>query len=253
MTYHAGFPMEWVHIDLLRPFPESQLGNKYVFMVVDQFTKWVPDQGARSVARVFMDNFISRLGSPCIIHSDQGRQFESDLFTALCTLLEVTKTRTTGYHPSGNGQVERYNRTLMSLIRAHLDGGSKNWDANIPLLAGAIRGMVNRQTGFTANMMMLGREVKRPIKHLFGKPAELPNKINCDYVRGLATHTRVVHQLARTQLKSSLKVQKDDYDKSIFSTTYIPGDLVYRKNLAFRKGQPKKTEFTWVGPLLVIE
>ena len=148
-------------------------------MVVDmQFTKWVecyplPDQGARSVARAFVDNFISRFGSPCIIHSDQGRQFESDLFTALCTLLEVTKTRTTGYHPSGNGQVERYNRTLMSLIRAHLDGGSKNWDVNIPLLAGAIRGMVNRQTGFTANMMMLGREVKRPIEHLFGKPAEL--------------------------------------------------------------------------------
>ena len=113
--------------------------------------------------------------------------------------------------------------------------------------------MVNRQTGFTANMMMLGREVKRPIEHLFGKPAELPNKINCDCVCGLATHIRVVHQLARTQLKSSLKVQKDDYDKSIFSTTYIPGDLVYRKNLAFRKGQPKKTEFTWVGPLLVIE
>ena len=130
MTYHAGFPMERVHIDLLGPFPESQLGNKYVFMVVDQFTKWVdcyplPDQGARSVARAFVDNFISRFGSPCIIHSDQGRQFESDLFTALCTLLEVTKTRTTGYHPSGNGQVERYNRTLMSLIRAHLDGGSK--------------------------------------------------------------------------------------------------------------------------------
>ena len=50
MTYHAGFPMERVHIDLLGPFPESQLGNKYVFMVVDQFTKWVecyplPDQG----------------------------------------------------------------------------------------------------------------------------------------------------------------------------------------------------------------
>ena len=141
----------------------------------------------------------------------------------------------------------------MSLIRAHLDGGSKNWDVNIPLLAGAIRGMVNRQTGFTANMMMLGREVKRPIEHLFGKPAELPNKTDCEYVRDLATHMRAVHQLARTQLKSSLKVQKDDYDKSIFSTTYIPGDLVYRKNLAFRKGQSKKTEFPWVGPLLVIE
>ena len=88
VTYHAGFPMERVHIDLLEPFPESQSGNKYVFMIFDQFTKCVecyllPDQGANTVARALVDNFIARFGSPCIIHSDQGRQFESDLFAAL--------------------------------------------------------------------------------------------------------------------------------------------------------------------------
>ena len=258
VTYHAGFPMERVHIDLLGPFPDSQSGNKYVFMIIDQFTKWVecyplPDQGANTVARALVDNFIARFGSPCIIHSDQGRQFESDLFTALCTLLEIKKTRTSSYHPCSNGQIERYNRTLMSLIRAHLEGDSQNWDINIPLLAGAIRGMVNRQTGFTANMMMLGRETKRPIEHILGKPTELPDKPNCEYVRHLASHMRTVHLHAREQLKTSLKIQKDDYDKNIFSTTYKPGDMVYRKNLAFHKGQSKKTEMPWVGPLLVIE
>ena len=209
VTYHAGFPMERVHIDLLEPFPESQSGNKYVFMIFDQFTKCVecyllPDQGANTVARALVDNFIARFGSPCIIHSDQGRQFESDLFAALCTLLEIKKTQTSSYHPCSNGQIERYNRTLMSLIRAHLEGDSQNWDINIPLLAGAIRGMVNRQTGFTANMTMLGRETKRPIEHILGKPTELPDKPNCEYVRHLASHMRTVHLHARDQLETSL-------------------------------------------------
>ena len=168
-------------------------------------------------------------------------------------MLEIKKTQTSSYHPCSNGQIERYNRTLMSLIRAHLEGDSQNWDINIPLLAGAIRGMVNRQTGFTANMMMLGRETKRPIEHILGKPTELPDKPNCEYVRHLASHMRTVHLHAREQLKTSLKIQKDDYDKNIFSTTYKPGDMVYRKNLAFHKGQSQKTEMPWVGPLLVIE
>ena len=81
-------------------------------MLVDQFTKWLeayplPDQTAVTVARAVVDNFISRFGCPMVIHTDQGRNFESDLFKAVCTLLEISKTRTTPTHPCSNGQVER--------------------------------------------------------------------------------------------------------------------------------------------------
>ena len=72
-------------MDILGPFPVSDNGNRYVVMLVDQFTKWVeayplPDQTAERVARVVVDNFISRFGSPLVIHTDHGPQFESDLF-----------------------------------------------------------------------------------------------------------------------------------------------------------------------------
>lgn len=36
-----------------------------------------------------------RLGIPFRIHTDQGRKFESALFTELCSLLEIIKSRTT--------------------------------------------------------------------------------------------------------------------------------------------------------------
>ena len=110
-NYHAENPMDMVHIDILRPFPVSDNGNRYILMLVDQFTKWLeayplPDQTAVTVARA-VDNFISRFGCPMVIHTDQGRNFESDLFKAVCTLLEISKTRTTTTHPCSNGQVER--------------------------------------------------------------------------------------------------------------------------------------------------
>ena len=60
-------------------------------------------------------------------HSDQGRNFESTLFAELCKSLEVAKTRTTPYRPSANGQMERYNRTLLAAIRCFVDE-QQEWD-----------------------------------------------------------------------------------------------------------------------------
>ena len=39
--YYAGFPLERVHIDILGPFTESNKGNQYVLMILNQFTKWL--------------------------------------------------------------------------------------------------------------------------------------------------------------------------------------------------------------------
>ena len=40
--------------------------------------------------------------------SDQGREFESDLFAELCKCMEIDKVRTSPYHPSCNGGIERF-------------------------------------------------------------------------------------------------------------------------------------------------
>ena len=133
-------------------------------MIVDQFTKWLecfplPQHSAELTAKQVVDGFISRFGCPLEIHTDQGRNFDGKLFHAVCELLQVTKTRTTPYRPCSNGQVERYNRTLLQLMRCFLKGNQTFWDEHLQQLAGAIRSTVNRSTGFTPNMMMLGREV----------------------------------------------------------------------------------------------
>ena len=116
--YHAGIPMERIHIDILGLFIESARGIRYIVMMIDQFTKWlecyaIPNQGAEQVATSLVEGFIARMGCPLQIHSDQGRNFMSYLFNRLCKLLEISKTRSTPYRPCANGQIENNTVTVV--------------------------------------------------------------------------------------------------------------------------------------------
>lgn len=116
----TGIPLQRVAMDILGPLPLTNRGNKYVVVVADYFTKWVeaypmPNMEAKTVAELFVSQFVCHFGVPEVLHTDQGRNFESNLLK-VCKLLGVAKTRTTPYHPQSDGLVERFNRTLLSLL-----------------------------------------------------------------------------------------------------------------------------------------
>ena len=125
-SYHSGYPVERVHMDILGPFTKSKKGNAYILMIIDQFTKWIeaipiPNQTAKTIANACMNDFFSRFGVPIYLHTDQGKNFDGCLMQSLCKLLHINKTRTTPFHPSSNGQIERYNRTLLQMIHCFVE------------------------------------------------------------------------------------------------------------------------------------
>ena len=63
-----------------------------------------------------MNGWILLFGCPFVLHSDQGRNFESDLWKEICSLLEIHKTRTNPYRPESDGAVEQFNRTLIAAL-----------------------------------------------------------------------------------------------------------------------------------------
>ncbi|GFX79092.1 transposon Tf2-11 polyprotein [Trichonephila clavipes] len=90
-----------VHLDLIGPLPPSN-GYTYCLTMIDRFSKWpeaqpLEDITAETVAEAFFFSWVSRFGTPVILTTDRGRQFESSLFKALSKLLGVQKCRTTGY------------------------------------------------------------------------------------------------------------------------------------------------------------
>ncbi len=99
------------------PFTQTRKGNRYLLVMVDFFTKWVevaalPSQETRIKANAIFSEWVTRYGTPDQIHSDQGPKFESRLFHELCEASGVKKTRTTPYHPQGNGQCPKPNEAV---------------------------------------------------------------------------------------------------------------------------------------------
>ena len=116
----SGYPFERIALDIMGPLPTTESGQKYILVVGDYFTKWteafpLPNQEAKTVAEKLVNEVISRFGAPERIHTDQGRNFEAQLFKEMCNLFSIEKTRTTPYHPQSDGMVERMNRTIQNM------------------------------------------------------------------------------------------------------------------------------------------
>ena len=120
-TIQVNYPFEKISWDLMGPLPVTNSGNKYILMITDLFTKWVEafplkETSSVTLARVMVDEVICRFGVPNSIHSDQGANFCSEVINAMCKMLNIECTQTSAYHPQGNGQVERFNRTIEAML-----------------------------------------------------------------------------------------------------------------------------------------
>ena len=119
-----------------------------------------------------MTEFICRVGLPIQIHTDQGAQFISNIFTEMCKRLHISKTRNSPYHPQSSGLVERLNRTIEDMISKFVSKNQKDWDLYLPYLMMAYRSSVHDTMGETPCFMMMGREVTLPIRLVFGKDTD---------------------------------------------------------------------------------
>ena len=106
-----------VGVDVIQ-FTKSYSGNRYAVVFVDYLTKWpevfaIP---ALTIAKLFVEQIISRHGVPVQLLSDCGAAFLSYLLAEICKLMGVEKLNTTAYHPQTDGLAERFNRTLTDML-----------------------------------------------------------------------------------------------------------------------------------------
>ena len=154
-----GQPWQMVAVDVLE-VPSSYQQNRYLLVIQDYFTKWadaipMPDQIAERISKHLVKVF-STFGMPQILHSDQGRNFESTIMQKILNAFGIAKSHTTAYHPEGDGMVERFNRTLLQMFWTYLKDRA-DLEALLPLLLFAYRTAVHSTTGVSPFEMMFGR------------------------------------------------------------------------------------------------
>ena len=254
-TIQAGYPMQVVAVDIMGPLPETDDGNKYVLVAVDYFTRWteaygIRNQEAATVAKKLVDEVFCRFSPPEQLHSDQGRQFESDLIQELCKLLQVRKTRTTPYHPQCNGVVERFNRTLLDMLSTTVGDHPSDWDQSIRKLCMAYNSSVHSTTGFTPFFLMFGRQVRLPVDLMYGTSSPDSQSIP-EYVKSLQHTLQEAHQLVREKCQAEHSRQKMLYDRRVHGKTYQVGDMVLLHSCVIPRGKCRKLHNPWTGPFQV--
>ncbi|KAF4650241.1 hypothetical protein FOZ61_000500, partial [Perkinsus olseni] len=118
----VGTPWHTVAVDFLSVAPSGD-GISKLLVLVDHFTKYADAYPVRSEsaeeAAAILVNLFSIMGMPARLLSDQGPAFESRLFSEVLRLLGVKKCRVSVYHPCANGHVERFNSTVLGLLRTY--------------------------------------------------------------------------------------------------------------------------------------
>ena len=224
-----------VAVDILE-VPVSQNSNRYLLVIQDYITKWaeaipIPNQTAARITTELIKVF-SRYGIPDIVHSDQGRNFESTILLETLHAFGVTKSHTTAYHPSGDGLVERFNRSLLQMLRAYVQQHN-DWEKYLPFVLCAYRTAAHSSTGVSFFELMFGRCAHKP-------PLNTRSAHDVtSYQDQLRAKLAYLYDFVEVNNVEASDHQKHQFNKNARSRTFIQGDPVWLSIPTAGKLDPK--------------
>ena len=170
-TERYATPVEgpFIHLgmDIIGPLPITERNNQYIIVIVDYFTKWVEAEPLATVTSKDVIYFLSRVfarhGTPQVVTTDNGPQFNSELTRIFLDLYDVYIHFSTTYHPETNGMTENRNREIGKYLRL-LGQKEKDWDIVLPSALWALRTSRNTATKHSSFELVYGRIDQQPFE-----------------------------------------------------------------------------------------
>ena len=233
----ASYPFEVVSIDFLH-LDKCAGGFEYVLVVCDHFTRFAQcyatkNKSGRAAAEKLFSNFILQWGFPTRIHHDRGTEWNNRLFDHLHRLTGIKASNTTPYHPMGDPIVERYNRTLINMLKSIPENEKKRWKDHLPKLTFAYNSTIHKATGFTPFFLLMGRESRLRIDGAFPDFGENGKSEPVTYSNFVANWKRRMSEafvLANQNSDKSKQYHKTKYDNKVKCVEVGVGDRVLVRN-----------------------
>src|SRR5262249_48381822 len=142
-------------------------------------------------------------------------------------IVGIHHIRTTAYHPQTNGLVERFHRTLKTMLRMYLDldGPGNTWDEYVPEVCLAHNTAIHDRIGKSPFELMYGVEARIPFETLIPSEGDRPSSATAEQMR-IYERLRVLHLIARDGILKGQLRQKENYDRRRRALLLDPGDIV---------------------------
>jgi hypothetical protein len=233
----------------------SSDGKENVLVMTDVFTKFslavsTKDQKASTVAKVLVKEWFQKYGTPERIHSDQGRDFESAIIQELCRIYGVKKSRTTPYHPQGNAQCKRFNRTLHDLLKSLPPQKKRRWAEYLPELLYAYNFTPHGTTGYSPYHLLFGRSPRLPVDLLLGQEEDEPQKQSAnEWLTKHQTRLRYAWEKAGEHIRESAEKRKQRNDSKVYARDIKVAELVYLRKRGLGRN---KIQDAWEPTLFTV-
>lgn len=243
-------PWQRLAIDIVGPLPKSKGGFKYLLTAMDFVSRYpeaIPLKrvDAETVSDALLQIF-SRYGVPQEILSDNGTPFTAKYTQTLMKALDITTIWTSPYHPQTNSMLERWHRTLKTIL-SKLDT-PESWTTTLPMALFAIRDSSHQATGFSPFQLLFAHKVNGPtaiLHRMWTGNKKTPQKIS-SYIQSLRQKMAQTVALANTKEEQTKKEVKATYDSGTEEDQLQPGDEVLLLHPSVMAGWK-----AWQGPCVV--
>ncbi|KAI3691688.1 hypothetical protein L6452_31490 [Arctium lappa] len=249
---------KWEHItmDFVTKLPKTLKGYDAIWVIVDRLTKSAHFLAMREtlpmdkLAKLYIDEVISRHGVPLSIVSDRDSRFTSHFWNGLQKELGTRVKLSTTYHPQTDGQSERTIQTLEDMLRSCVIYFGGSWDTHLPLVEFAYNNSYHSSIGMAPFEALYGRKCRTPVCWLeagekqFAGPEVVQE--TADKVKGI-----------RERIMVAQDRQKSYADKKRRPMEFQVGDRVMLKVSPWkgiiRFGKRGKLSPRFLGPFTVTE
>jgi hypothetical protein len=247
-------PFYQVGIDVMGPLPRTPTGKRYIVVAIDHFSKWVEakaleEADAQEITQFIYEDIICRHGVPNILTSDRGTEFVNELIAALTRTYKIHHIKTTAYHPEGNGQTERTNRTIKDILSKITPQAIGNWSHYLSSAVFVTRVTKQGSTNFSPSEILFGHQIRQHFEpERYNHQTQDPE----DYLLQEVSRIQEIRQQASKFIKKAQDRQKEYHDSHKHLTEPLKiGDLVLIYRNVVEANWSAKMEPKWEGPFYI--
>ena len=201
------------------------------------------------------ENIITMFGCPKILVSDRDIHFLNDLISEMTTRFQIDHRKTTPCHSQTNGQTERVNGILVSILRKTVIDSKRDWDVKLLAALWAYRTTFKVTTQATPFSLVYGIEATLPIEfEVESLRVAVGRRLNdSQSLRNRLTTLEELDERRRRAAQNIEAIQRQK--KIIFDKRHKKRALQPRMMVMLQDGKkkdfPGKFDAVWLGPYIV--